>query len=147
MRMKHSRRTDLHFKNRTVTKDSEGVTTETWGNTFTLKGEMWNFTDSTVNAKSYGEKINTRMNVRIDGKYTRVNVLDELLYPSNSISPNNAQGAGNQVGVSTTAIQYKFGDNKIRENDAMCVANPYIPDFRIVQITAGKQLQLVVEKI
>lgn len=119
MRMKHSRRTSLTFKNRTVTKDTEGVTLETYGTAFTLVGEKWQASGQLM-AETYGERINNMFNVRIEGNYTKSLV----------------------NGVET----YTFGNNSLKVGDAMCIGGTDA-NFRIISIKDEKPLRMTVEKI
>ena len=59
----------IYVRNRTVTKDSEGVPIESFGPAYSLEAEVWS-AGGRRQIEQYGDRIANIANVRVQGKYT-----------------------------------------------------------------------------
>lgn len=117
--MKHRRTRAIDFRRKYVTKDSEGVPTVTYGSPFTATGEIWPARDS-LQAQTYGDRINSILNVRIRGDYEIKRVGNETVY--------------------------SFEDFELREGDGVCVYSNDA-DYKIISMTPYKPLKMEIEKL
>ena len=69
--LKRSRLSTYYVKNRTTEKNNEGVTTDVYGEAFSVEGEIWPAT-SKRQVEMYGDRINDIANMRITGRYELV---------------------------------------------------------------------------
>lgn len=120
MRMKMSRIRTLILKTKSVTRDTEGVPETTWSGATQIKGEVWP-AGGQLQVQTYGDKVNSMLNVRIKGAY--------------SIVPE-----GNHV-------VYQFKSFSLREGDGLCIYTSADPDYKIVSIRPYTPLKLEVERI
>ena len=118
--MKHRRTKAIDIRRKYVTKDSEGVPIVTYGSPFTVIGEVWPATDA-LQAQTYGDRVNTIMNLRIKGKYDI-----------------------NQVDNETV---YAFDDFEIREGDGVGLYDDRTADYKIVSVKPYKPLRMEIQKI
>ena len=117
--MKHRRTRAIDFRRKYVTKDSEGVPIVTYGSPVTVTGEIWPASDA-LQAQTYGDRVNSIMNVRIRGDY--------------DIS---------QVGNETV---YSFDDFELREGDGVCVYSNDA-DYRVISIKPYKPIRMEIQKL
>lgn len=118
--MKHSRMTAISFCNRTITKDTEGVETATYGTAFSLNGIIYAVSGK-AEAQMYGEKINSMLNVKVDGSYT--------------------------ISVEGSEQKVTIGSKTLKIGDGLKIYNTVSPDYQIIGFTAYKPLKLLIEKI
>lgn len=119
MRMKQKRIKTYIIRNRIVTKDSEGVPEVTYGLGNEVLGEVWPASDK-LQAQTYGDRINSIMNMRFYGKY-------------------EVERQGNETA-------YVFEDFSIREGDGVCVYSDDV-DYKIISIKPYKPIRLEIERI
>lgn len=125
MRLKRSELKELYFRKRTVTKDAEGGTEETFGQPELFKGILWP-AGGKVQAAMYGEKLPYMFNIKVDGKYGYRRVDGRLQYVlENGIAIMELDG------VSLSAEPADTGQ----------------PDYQIIAIRPYEHLQLEVEQI
>ena len=122
MRMKHSRKIKIFLRNRNITKDSEGVPIISYEEPIEMTGETWP-AGSKLQVATYGDRINSIHNVRIEGKYS-------------VIAQNNAQ-------------KYVFDAFTLQEGDGvhLFADKDAEPDYKIVCIKPYKPLYMEVEKL
>lgn len=122
MRMKASRIQTLNLKTKSVSKDAEGVPVVSWGEATQLRGEVWPMSGQ-LQAQTYGDRINSMMNVRIVGSYRTV-------------------PEGNH-------LEYQYDGFSLREGDGLCIYadSESNPDYVIRSIKPYKPLRLEVERI
>lgn len=120
--MKASRIQTLNLKTKSVVKDNEGVPTVIWSEATPVQGETWP-AGGQLQVQTYGDRVNSMMNVRIRGPYT---VITE----------------GNHVA-------YEFEGFTLREGDGLCIHADASsdPDYRIISIRPYRPLKLEVERI
>ena len=117
--MKHRRTRTIDFRRKYVTKDNEGVPNVTYGTPFTAVGEIWPASDS-LQAQTYGDRINSILNVRIKGDYDIEQIENETVY--------------------------SFDDFEIREGDGVCVYSTEA-DYKIVSIKPYKPIRMEIQKL
>lgn len=117
--MKHRRTRAIDFRRKYVTKDNEGVPIVTYGSPYTAVGEIWPASDS-LQAQTYGDRINSILNVRIKGAY-------EV----------------KQIGNETV---YSFEDFDIREGDGVCVYSNNA-DYQVISIKPYKPIRMEIQKL
>lgn len=120
MRLKTSRIKDITLYNKTTEKDSEGVVSTKYLNSFPIKAEIWPAT-SRLQVETYGDRIHSIQNVKIRGSYNIIN----------------------ENGI----IMYDFGAFKVCEGDGISLYTEGAPDYKIISITPYKPLKLEVEKL
>ena len=120
-RLKYSRLKKLYICNRTVTKDSEGVPTESYGQPVEVIGEVWPAQGSRQ-IEQYGDRISGISNVRLATQYTYTVV-------------------GN---VPTVTLP---DETTILVGDGMCIDTDSAPDFTVIAIRPYQPLKLEVERI
>lgn len=118
--MRRMRLQSFGLYNRTVGKDSEGGTFETFGTEIRLTGEVWP-AGGKVQAQMYGEKLPYVRNVKIRGEYTVT------------------EASGRAV--------YQFEGFAVSELDGLRLDTETGPDYRIVSITPYHPLRLEAVKI
>lgn len=119
MRMKHTRTRTIDVRPKIVTRDSEGVPTVSYGAPRTFTGEIWPVSDS-LQVQTYGDRVNSIMNMRLRGKYT---VTQEL-----------------------HGTVYTFDGFEIREGDGVCVNSDDV-DFVIVSVKPYKPIRMEIQKL
>ena len=67
-RIKRDRLQTINVRNRTVTKDSEGVPEETFGTAYELNAEVWP-AGGRRQIEQYGDRLANIANIRVQGKY------------------------------------------------------------------------------
>lgn len=121
MRMKQSRIAIKYLRNKTVTKDSEGVTSETWGDPIGITCEFWS-SSSSLEREISGQYLNDTKQMRLCGSYEIVT-------------------EGNHE-------KYVFDGFSIREGDGICLytnsSNP--PDYIVVGADPERFLLLTLAK-
>ena len=117
--MKQTRTRTINIRPKIVTKDNEGVPTISYGAPCTATGEIWPVSDS-LQVQTYGDRINSIMNMRIRGKY--------------SIEQRDHETV------------YIFDDFEIREGDGVCV-NSADPDFKIVSVKPYKPIRMEIQRL
>lgn len=120
MRMKRNRIQTLNLKNKSVTKDGEGVPVISWSEATQVEVEVWP-AGGQLQVQTYGDRINSIMNVKVKGTYT--------------IVPE-----GNH-------LSYVYDNFTLREGDGLCIYSDNTPDYRIISIKPYKPLKLEVERI
>ena len=125
MRLKRSELKVLYHCKRTVTKDAEGGTVETFEDAADFKGILWP-AGGKVQAAMYGERLAYMYNIKVDGAYR--------------ILPD-----GNQM-------HYILQNGvDLSEKDGICLfagaSGEIRPDYQIVAIRPYEHLQLEVERI
>ena len=143
-RIKRDRLQTIYICNRTVTKDSEGVPTESYHAAYGLKAEVWPATERRQ-IEMYGDRITGISNVRIVGEYTvNGNATEGITMKRNS-------GLTNEVGsvLVSNDGQHLVVENTIAPGDGVCV---YVdgdspPDFRVLTITPYKPVRMEIERI
>lgn len=121
--MKRSRIQTLNLRRKTVTKDSEGVTTPVWDIATQIQAEIWP-AGGQLQVETYGDRVNSMMNVKVRGPY-------------------RIEAEGNH-------LIYVFKDFTLCEGDGLCIyAEPDAasPDYRIKSIKPYKPLLMEVERI
>jgi len=117
--MKQKRTQTYKIRNRIVTRDNEGVPEIFYGTDNEVLGEIWPATDR-LQAQTYGDRINSIMNMRFYGKYT-------------------IEREGNET-------VYVFDDFTLREGDGVCVYSDNA-DYRIISIKPLKPIRLEIERL
>lgn len=122
--LKRSRLKTYHIRNRTTEKNNEGVTSDIYGDTFPVQGEIWPAT-SKRQVELYGDRINDIANMRITGRYTIL------------------------IGGKRVLNIRREDGSVIRLGDGVCV---YVspdeePDYRVLSITPYMPIKLEIEKI
>lgn len=79
MRLTHRRVKTLKSFKRTVNKETEGGTYETWGSPQSFKGISWP-AGGAVQQAQYGARLPYVFNIKIDGKYTRTEAQNRIKY-------------------------------------------------------------------
>ena len=122
--LKRSRLSTYYVRNRTTEKNSEGVTTDVYGEAFPVKGEIWPAT-SKRQVEMYGDRANGISNMRITGKYTLVMGEKRVL-----------------------SIMLEDGSS-IKLGDGVCVyaGADQEPDYRVLSITPYEPIKMEIEKI
>ena len=105
---------------RSVKKDSEGGTYETYGDAQELTGEVWP-AGGKVQAQMYGERLSYIRNVKIQGSY--------------------------EVAEEDGHVVYQFDGFTVSELDGLRLEASTGPDYRIISITPSRPLRLEAEKI
>ena len=120
--MKHSRKRTILLRNRNITKDSEGVPVITYEEPIEMIGETWP-AGSKMQVATYGDRINSIHNVRIEGPYI--------------------------VTVNNKVQQYIFDGFALQEGDGvhLFTDRKEDPDYKIVCIKPYKPLYMEVEKL
>lgn len=121
-RIKRDRLQTIYVRNRTVTKDSEGVPTESFGTAYSLKAEVWSAGDKRQ-IEQYGDRIANIANVRVQGKY--------------------------DVALQATHMKATFADgNTIEAGDGICIfaGDTDSPDYTVLTITPSRPMRLEVER-
>lgn len=120
--MKQSRKRTILLRNRNITKDAEGVPVITYEEPVQMIGETWP-AGSKLQIATYGDRINSIHNVRIEGKYS-------------VIAQNNVQ-------------KYVFDAFTLREGDGvhLFADKDAAPDYKIVCIKPYNSLYMEVEKL
>ena len=117
--MKHSRTRAIDFRRKYVQRDNEGVPIITYGSPYTVIGEIWPASDA-LQAQTYGDRINSILNVRIKGEY-------------------DISQEGNET-------VYTFDDFSIREGDGVCVYSNNA-DYKIISIKPYKPIRMEIQKL
>lgn len=122
MNLKRSRLRTIYLKNRTIEKDSEGVTSTTYALAGALTAEVWPIS-SRLQVETYGDRVTAMQNVRLKGKYT--------------------------IGQSGNHNTYAIGGLTLAEGDGLCINSTQAesPDYQIVSIKPYRHLQMEVEKL
>ncbi len=122
MRMKHSRKRRIAFRNRNVSKDREGVPVISYDEPVELTGETWP-AGGKLQIETYGNRVNSIHNVRLQGKY--------------------------RIEVSGGIQQYAFDGIILQEGDGvhLFTEKDSEPDYKIICIKPYKMLYLEVEKM
>lgn len=120
--MKQSRKRTILLRNRNITKDSEGVPVITYNDPVKMTGETWP-AGSKLQIATYGDRINSIHNVRIEGKY--------------------------HVDVVNKVQQYVFDNFILQEGDGvhLFTDSNQDPDYKIVCIKPYNPLYMEVEKL
>lgn len=120
-RLKQTKVKEITIRPRIVTKDSEGVPVISWGDPFTVKGEIWPATSSRQ-IEQYGDRVSGIQNALIEGDYTLANI-------SGVLTLTRSDG---QV---------------IRLGDGVCVYNGanQDPDYEVLSIRETDPLRLEIE--
>ena len=120
MRMKQRRTRAIDIRRKYVTKDAEGVPNVTYGSPYTVIGEIWSASDS-LQIQTYGDRVNSIMNVRIKGEY--------------------------DISVEGNETVYAFDDFEIREGDGVGIYENRTADYKIVSIKPYKPLKMEIQKL
>ncbi|WP_269477763.1 hypothetical protein [Hominibacterium faecale] len=122
MRMKKSRMTTYHLRNKIVDEDREGASIISYADAKQLRGEIWP-AGGKLQTEQYGNRIDAIMNCKVAGTY-------------------KIEQEGNHC-------KYAFADFELREDDGICIyAMPESdPDYRIVAIKPYKPLYMEVERL
>ena len=121
-RIKRDRLQTIYVRNRTVTKDREGVPTEMFGEAFSRKAEVWP-AGGRRQIEQYGDRLANIANIRVQGKY--------------------------EVASEATHIVITFEDgNTITAGDGVCifVGGDSGPDYRVISISPTRPVHLEVER-
>jgi len=110
----------IKIARRVVDKDGEGVPIITYNTPTSFQAEVW-AANTSLQAQTYGDRINAIMNAKIKGAYEIV-IID-----------------GQEA--------YQFKDAFIREGDGVYINRTDKPDYRIISIKPYKPLRLELEKI
>lgn len=158
-RIKYDRLQTIYICNRTVTKDSEGVPVESFGEPYSVRAEVWPATERRQ-VETYGDRITGISNVRIVGEYT--------MGPAGATGATGSSGAQGATGASgaqgatgatgTTAAPYfaagtprevgiMLGEHVLRVGDGVRINTTSEPDFRVLTITPYKPVRLEIERI
>ena len=145
--MKRSRIQTLNLRRKTVTKDSEGVTTPVWGSATQIQAEVWP-AGGQLQVQTYGDRVNSMMNVRVRGSYQVITEGNHQAYKFKDFTlcegdgiclyaePTGATGASGASGASgATGASGSSG-----------IIDPG-PDYRIISIAPYKPLRMEIEKI
>ena len=119
-RIKRDRLQTIYIKNRTVTKDNEGVPEESFGEPFSREAEVWP-AGGKRQIEQYGDRLANIANVRVQGKYTT--------------------GAD-------MSITFEDG-NTITAGDGVCIltGEAGAPDYRVLSIELTRPVHLEVERV
>lgn len=112
----------IYFRGRTVTKDSEGVPEESFGEAFARQAEVWP-AGGRRQIEQYGDRISNISNIRVQGKYT--------------------------VASEATRITLTFEDGyMVTAGDGVCIfaGADEAPDYRVLAITPTRPVHLEVER-
>lgn len=121
-RIKRDRLQTVFVRNRTVTKDGEGVPSESFGEAYSREAEVWP-AGGRRQIEQYGDRLANIANVRVQGKY--------------------------DVASETTHITLTFEDGKtITAGDGVCifVDGDSAPDYRVISISPTRPVHLEVER-
>ncbi len=120
--MKQSRKRTILLRNRNITKDAEGVPVITYGKPIKMTGETWP-AGSKLQIATYGDRINSIHNVRIEGKYA--------------------------VDVANNMQRYVYKEFALQEGDGvhLFADKDAAPDYKIVCIKPYNPLYMEVEKL
>lgn len=122
--LKRSRLSTYYVKNRVTEKNSEGVTTDVYGEAFPVEGEIWPAT-SKRQVAMYGDRINDISNMRITGKYT--------LVMSEKRALNVVREDGSVIALGDGVCVYASADQD--------------PDYRVLSITPYEPIKMEIERI
>lgn len=122
--LKRSRLSTYYVKNRVTEKNSEGVTTDVYGEAFPVEGEIWPAT-SKRQVAMYGDRINDISNMRITGKYTLVMSEKRIL--------NVVREDGSVIALGDGVCVYASADQD--------------PDYRVLSITPYEPIKMEIERI
>ena len=117
--MKQKRTQVYKIRPRIVTKDNEGVPEVFYGAESEVLGEVWPASDR-LQAQTYGDRINSIMNMRFYGKY--------------------------EIEHQGSDTVYVFEDFTIKEGDGVCVYSDNA-DYRIISIKPYKPIRLEIERL
>lgn len=121
--LKRSRLSTYYVRNRTTEKNSEGVTTDVYGEAFPVEGEIWPAT-SKRQVEMYGDRVSDIANMRITGRYTLV------------MTENRGLSVVREDG------------SEIKLGDGVCVlaAQDQEPDYRVLSITPYEPIKMEIER-
>ena len=119
-RIKRDRLQTIYFRNRTVTKDNEGVPIESFETAFERSAEVWP-AGGRRQIEQYGDRIANIANARVQGKYT----LGEHF-----------------------CILFDDG-NAIAMGDGVCVfvGGDELPDYRVISISPSRPVHIEIERM
>ena len=117
--MKLQRTKTYKIRNKIVTYDNEGVPEVFYGSENEVRGEIWPASDK-LQAQTYGDRINSIMNMRFYGDY-------------------EIERQGNET-------VYVFEDFTLHEGDGVCVYSDNA-DYRVVSIKPYKPIRLEIERL
>ena len=121
-RIKRDRLQTIYVRNRTVTKDNEGVPTESFGTAYEVLAEVWS-AGGRKQIEQYGDRIGNIANVRVQGKY---NVASEA-----------------------THIVVEFEDgHTLAAGDGICIfsSDADDPDYTVLAVKPSRPVRLEVER-
>ena len=122
-RIKRSRLQTIYLRNRSVTKDNEGVPTESFGEAYEKKAEVWAASERRQ-IEMYGDRVSNIANVRVQGRY--------------------------DIEMRNSIMHIVFEDgNSLTTGDGVCinVAQTDSPDYRVLTITPHRPVRLEIERI
>lgn len=122
MRLRQTKVKTYHAANMTLTRDSEGVPSESYGEAYEIKGYIWPAT-SKVQVEEYGDRIQNIANMRVEGEYQLI--LDDNV-------PKIVFGSGN-------TLQGNDGIYIHADTDGD-------PDYKVLSITEYEPLRLEIER-
>lgn len=122
MRMKRSKIRAYYLRNKSVTKDSEGVPVISYGDPFKLTGEVWP-AGGKLQVEIYGNRIDRIYNCKVEGDY--------------------------EIRTEGKVESYAFEDFTLREGDGihLFTKTDGEPDYQIIAIKAYNPLYMEVEKL
>ena len=120
--LKRSRLRSFYIRTRSVTKDSEGVPSESYGTAFAVKGEVWPASGKRQ-IEEYGDRISGISNMRLVGQYDL------------------------ELEGSVPVIKLLSG-SVIRPGDGICIlaASDAEPDYKVLTITPYQPALLEIER-
>ena len=142
MRSMTKRLTKIRLANKIVTKDNEGVPSINYGAPRTFTGERWP-ASSALQVETYGDRIKSIQNVKIEGKYT-INSDQSYTFTKDSfILDENARVLLDENGASLVS----HDEFTLREGDGVLVYRDDKPDYKVISIMPYKPLRLEIEKL
>jgi hypothetical protein len=122
MRLRRSRLAEYYHKKKTIEKDREGGTSETFGSPSSFSAEVWP-AGGKLQAEMYGERLSYIRNVRMNEAYTVTT---------------------DEKGIA----HYIIGEIDLVEGDGICLDVPAgsDPDYKVISIRPDRFLRMEVEK-
>lgn len=154
--MKVSRIQTLNLRRKTaVIKDAEGVPEIVWGGATQVKAEVWP-ASGYLQAQTYGDRINSIMNVKIQGSYRIVTEGNHVVYQFDGFSLCEGDGLRlypEGAGYLSDEVLLQNENGKLitdHKGNVILAAPSFeiaVPDYKIISIKPYKPLKLEVERI
>lgn len=124
MRLKRSRIQTFYHRKRTVEKDEEGSTRESYGAAVPFSGEFWPASGK-VQAEQYGQRLSGIRNLKIQNPYS--------VHADEAGRPHYILDNGADIQESDGICIYAYGEQK--------------PDYKVLSVKPYRFLTMEVERI